>query len=241
MFKLTFRKLYHAVVPHVIAKTVANSRQQLTNFKILAAGYGQYASIKQWSCVDANNKPIPWYTYPALEYLRHLDLTETNVFEYGSGNSTCWWALRVKAITSVEDDAEWFERVKTTIFKTDQNNVQYFFETEKYRYVNRLSKNTDIVVIDGNFRQECAQHILNDKNHFGAAMLVFDNSDWYPVTIKKLRESLGWLEVDFHGFGPINAYTWTTTIFIHPNRINMLKFSENLGSLYGTKVNAETE
>jgi len=25
------------------------------------------------------------------------------------------------------------------------------------------------------------------------------------------------IEVDFHGFGPINAYTWTTSIFISRN------------------------
>ena len=48
-------------------------------------------------------------------------------------------------------------------------------------------------------------------------MIIFDNSDWYPNTIDFLRENLDWIEVDFHGFSPINDYTLTTSIFINRN------------------------
>jgi len=48
-------------------------------------------------------------------------------------------------------------------------------------------------------------------------MVILDNSDWYRETAKYLRENLDMIEVDFHGFGPINDYTWTTSVFLSRN------------------------
>jgi hypothetical protein len=48
-------------------------------------------------------------------------------------------------------------------------------------------------------------------------MIILDNSDWYKETSKYLRDELDLIEVDFHGFGPINNYTWTTSIFLSRN------------------------
>jgi hypothetical protein len=64
----------------------------------------------------------------------------------------------------------------------------------------------------------------------GGMMIILDNSDWFPETVDVLRSTLGWFELDFHGFGPINGYTWTTTIFINPKRYNELVYKRNLSS-----------
>ncbi len=48
-------------------------------------------------------------------------------------------------------------------------------------------------------------------------MVILDNSDWYRETAKYLRENLDMIEVDFHSFGPINDYTWTTSVFLSRN------------------------
>jgi len=48
-------------------------------------------------------------------------------------------------------------------------------------------------------------------------LVILDNSDRYKETSKYLREELDLIEVDFHGFGPINNYTWTTSIFLSRN------------------------
>ena len=56
------------------------------------------------------------------------------------------------------------------------------------------------------------------KDHLSdSGMVILDNSDWYSNTSKYLRDSLNLLQVDFHGFGPINDYTWTTSIFFKRN------------------------
>lgn len=52
--------------------------------------YGYDLSARTNSCVDADGDPIPWYTYPAIEYLAGLSFTGKDVWEYGCGNSTKW-------------------------------------------------------------------------------------------------------------------------------------------------------
>lgn len=44
-------------------------------------------------------------------------------------------------------------------------------------------------------------------------LMILDNSDWYPNTAAYLRER-GLIQIDMHGFGPVNPYTWTTSLFL---------------------------
>ena len=69
-------------------KNIRSLRKQIKNFAILARRYGQFETMKKWSCLDREGRPIPWYTYPAIEYLASLDLSGMKVLEYGSGNSS---------------------------------------------------------------------------------------------------------------------------------------------------------
>jgi len=70
---------------------------------------GQYNSLKQGKPVDSFNNPLPWITYPCIEYLNQFDFSNETVFEYGSGGSTKWFLNnKSKKVISVEDDISWF-------------------------------------------------------------------------------------------------------------------------------------
>jgi hypothetical protein len=220
------KKIIHRILPNFILEKNLQIQKQFSNFITLSRAYGQWSSIRDWDCKDSDGNPIPWYTYPAIEYLNHLDLSGLDVFEFGSGNSTLWWAKKAKSVFSVEDDPLWFARVKN---KINTDNIFYDIKAEKHLYLANLNKRYDITIIDGKYRPECADHYLNFID--GGFMLIFDNSDWYPEVIDKIRQSLKWVEIDFHGFGPINMYTWTTSIFINPDKINKIKYKKNLSSV----------
>lgn len=51
--------------------------------------------------------PIPWFTYPAIEFLRDILSSEMRVFEYGSGFSTRFFNAHASEVVSVEHDEEW--------------------------------------------------------------------------------------------------------------------------------------
>ena len=91
------------------------TRKQLQNFYILAIQYGQYQTMSRWECVDKEKSKIPWYTYPAIEYLNNIDFTDKIVFEYGSGNSSFYWAGKAKFVYSVEHNKEWYLKIKDQI------------------------------------------------------------------------------------------------------------------------------
>ncbi len=190
--------------------------RQLDCFYALAQTYGQLTSIEHKVSIDGNGNPIPWYTYPAIEFLANLDFSEKKIFEYGSGNSTIWWANRCKEIVAVESDRDWFERVNSMRSHTAFRDYRLCEDLDSY-VCHQDMGNYNVVVIDGTFRVCCAGFFLSklcEENNF--ELLIFDNSDWQPQVIKILNSKLpGWVQVDFHGFSPINNFTATTTIFLN--------------------------
>jgi hypothetical protein len=172
--------------------------------------YGHWRSAWRQESVDADGSPLPWYTYPAIEYLRQLDVSDWAIFEYGSGNSTLYWAGRCRQVTAVEDDPDWHRALLAKI----PPNVTYLFETDPERYAGapaRAGHGFDCIVIDGSARPRCAQSAAEFLKPGG--LIILDNADWFPNAAAALRGA-GLIEVDFHGFGPINGYSWTTSLFL---------------------------
>src|SRR5215213_3851569 len=65
-------------------------------FVALEFRYGRFRSAGAGRSIDGHGTPIPWYSYPAIEYLKQLDFRDRTVFEFGSGNSTLFWAARAR-------------------------------------------------------------------------------------------------------------------------------------------------
>ena len=165
--------------------------------------------MRSKQCVDRHGKPIPWYTYPAIEYIKQLDLSDRCVFEYGSGNSTIFWSSRCKELTSVEHDEIWYQQIQGQL----PGYVKYHLKQKKQDYVNEINNSDekfDVVIIDGAYRYDCAAAALTKLKPSG--FIILDNSDWMTKASQSLREA-DMIEVDMSGFGPINNYTWTTSFY----------------------------
>jgi len=183
------------------------------NYKTLSVEFGQYKTIARWDCVDKNDAPIPWYTYPAIEYLNQLDFSNKTVFEYGSGNSTRFWSEICEKLVSVEDNEEWYKKIKVKL----PNKVDYHLLQEKTEFVQSIYNypyKFDIILIDGSHRYECAVAAISKLRDDG--FIILDNSDWEAKTSELLRK-FDFIEVDMSGFGPINGYTWTTSFYFRRN------------------------
>jgi hypothetical protein len=182
--------------------------------------YGHQKSVHLGKPVDASLNPIPWYTYPAIEYLKQFDFVDKHIFEYGSGNSSIFWSLLAKSVTSVEIDPEWFE----TISKSKSKNLSIHLKEEQFEYVDFIenaNKLYDVIVIDGAYRYDCAKAAIKCISDDG--LIILDNSERYPKLCSELRNH-DLLQVDFFGLGPINYYTWTTSLFFQKRcRLKPLK------------------
>lgn len=56
----------------------------------------------------------PWYTYPAITFLKDILQKEHKVFEYGSGYSTLFFKDKVQELYTVEHDNEWAKKLVET-------------------------------------------------------------------------------------------------------------------------------
>jgi hypothetical protein len=53
----------------------------------------------------------PWYTYPAISFLKDILKLEHKVLEYGSGYSTLFFKDKVQELTTVEHDSMWAQKI----------------------------------------------------------------------------------------------------------------------------------
>jgi hypothetical protein len=185
-------------------------RKMLEAWAVIGKELGWKRSFLSGRPVDGKGDPIPWYTYPAIEFLKSLDLHKSRVFEYGCGNSSIFWAQRVSAVFAVENNAEWARFVRN--LNVPSLTVIEAIESELYiGAAEAVGGKFDIIIIDGRFRRACVQVACRVVHETG--MIIFDNADWYPEACDDLRE-LGWFQIDFSGLGPINPYAWTTAVFL---------------------------
>lgn len=183
----------------------------LKRFYIFNRVYGQLQT-NQGLLVDGNGQFIPWFTYPAIEFLRNLDFSNDQVFEFGSGASSFFWLDRAKTVHSVEHDRHWYEKMK---LETPRHSDRWslYFESEDASYARAINKpgvKFDVAVVDGMGRRKCTEQAAASLSENG--MIIIDNSEWYPASCRYLRDQ-GFTQIDFSGFAPQNAFTHCTSIF----------------------------
>lgn len=178
--------------------------------EVVFEGHGFPCTLESKLPVAADGSPLPWYTYPAIEYCNQLDASDLNIFEYGSGNSSLYWAHKGANVWCVEEDSAWYETMKGK--SAQLRGISLRTTSEAYASaIAEIGKQFDIVVIDGMWRNECAAKALAYVRKDG--LVILDNSDWYTDVAGFLR-TRDYFQVDFNGFGPLNNYCWTTSIFL---------------------------
>lgn len=177
---------------------------------ILNQRYGYALTQQKKVPLAADGSPIPWYTYPAIEYFNQLDVTGLRIFEFGSGHSSLYWARKGAEVWSVEHDPTWHQTMTDRSSQLQQLLLRESADTYSQAIAD-VGGIFDIVIIDGAWRNQCAATALQHISPNG--MIILDNSDWYTDVLDEFKRK-GFFSVDFNGFGPINNYCWTTSILL---------------------------
>jgi len=192
---------------------------------LLASGLrddGWFESFNTKKSIDKNGNPIPWCTYPFIKFIEPRLKKDFKIFEYGSGNSTLWYAKRVSEITAVENDLEWYKNVSSSM----PSNAQVIYCELKYdgdycRQVAKQNKLYNIIIIDGRDRNNCTKLCIESLTEDG--VIVFDNSNLtqYTEAIEFLA-SIKFKRIDFWGLSPVTSHTNCTSIFYKSNNCLMI-------------------
>lgn len=173
---------------------------------------GWVQSLKGQEPVNGALQPIPWYNYPAIEFVENHLKPDFQVFEYGSGYSTQWYAARVARTIAVESDPNWYGKLRDRLMA----NAAIFLIEDEEKYAAKIwdypDCSFDVVVVDGINRNRCAMHSISKLKPTG--FIIFDNTDRYIYDrgIEHLMNG-GFKRIDFFGLVATQTYKTCTSIF----------------------------
>ena len=219
---------------------------------------GWIRSRKERLSVDKDGDFIPWLTYPAIGFLRSLNLREAKVLEFGAGASSIYFLNRESLVTSIEEDSEWISKLER-LDKNGRLNLIHFSSTTDVTLDDKISKSSryalpefnslakldyencfcqmfshghnfwsifcekiglqklieqaDVILVDGGPRNLFMG--LISKFAHDQSVIIVDNSDSpaYAPGIQEMIDS-GFRQIPFWGHGPMNTWSWETSIFI---------------------------
>ena len=101
----------------------------------------------------------PWFSYDAIEFLKRNLRRDMDVFEWGAGGSTIFFAQRCHSVRSVESNEDWstfllnqFERYSisnASLIQVPEDFVSVS-EFETSSYCNAIVESTyDVIIVDG--------------------------------------------------------------------------------------------
>lgn len=162
--------------------------------------------------VDHEGCPLPWMPYSFIDFASERIDDSMRVFEFGSGNSTRWWAEHCDEVISVEDNRKWYERIKSQL---PANSQVVYRSSEGFAGEITNYGSFDIVVVDGSERVQCVKKSIKHLTDEG--VIVFDDTyrDEYEPAFE-LLEKENFSEIFFQGMGPVSSALQRTSVFYRP-------------------------
>jgi hypothetical protein len=160
----------------------------------------------KWSAYERKNPDTPWLTPQANQILSTALLPTDIGIEWGSGRSTVWFSQKLKHLTSIEHNVQWYDRVKAQLAQRGASNVTYLQRPLDGQadspYVQAADtfadRSLNFALVDGELRQECLSAIIPKIAPGG--LLVLDNANWYidhPSRSPDSRSGKGHLDEDW--------------------------------------------
>jgi hypothetical protein len=208
----------HGTIPQKICRVIAN-----------LASHPQYIPRCLAHNVRHGRTPLdlelPWFSYAAIDFLEKFLKGHMTVCEFGSGGSTLFFARRVRSVLSIEDNANWFERVSGRLKHERLDNVAlklcpFDFANpvgfEESEYLRALAGGPfNIIVVDGSeqwipVRPICFQRAEGQVASGG--LIVVDDSWRYPE-LRRENRAKEWRV--FKSVGPCRPGVTSTDVFFY--------------------------
>ncbi len=178
---------------------------------------GWFKSFDSKSPVDAHSEPIPWVTYSFIDFIADRIRKEHIIFEFGSGNSTFYYAKRALKVVSVEHDKSWFDKISAS---KPSNSEMIFCELKTAgdycKMPVSMGQKFDIIIVDGRDRVNCCYQSLAALNENGVLVLDDSEREKYSDAIVFLKGK-GFKELSFSGISPGLFYRKSTSVFYKAN------------------------
>ncbi|MGB4774136.1 MAG: FkbM family methyltransferase [Daejeonella sp.] len=177
------------------------------------AEIGWFKAFDTKSPVDKNGDPIPWVTYSFIDFIKERLTKQHHVFEFGSGNSTFFYAKYADKVTSVEHDEAWFQKI---VKSKPPNSEMILCELETNGKYSRMPLTRDekfqIIIVDGRDRVNCCFQCISALTEDGVIVLDDSERDFYNPAVQFLTQQ-GFKHLPFTGISPGLFYRKSTSVF----------------------------
>ena len=173
---------------------------------------GWFESFKSGEPVDSALKPIPWFTYSAIDFLKEKLNSNLSILEFGCGNSTLFFAARVKKVISFEHSKAWHQKILKKIPANAELTITSSLSAKDYLKPLIEDMRFDVIIVDGLFRNECITVSLEHISETGVIILDDSEREEYNEGIALLIQS-GLRQLKFSGIAPGIFFRKCTTIF----------------------------
>jgi len=168
---------------------------------------------------EQDDGPWPILTWPFLDFLASLDLSDTRLVELGAGGSTLVFAQLFDRVESYENGAKFVEKLRP---KLPPNVTLTLFKGDTFDAGTLTLAPEDWLLVDFAGKRTRFIKDLVSATPKGELPLVvvLDNSDWYRTGAGLLAET-GYAEIPF--FGLKSGQTWVscTSFFFVPERLRL--------------------
>lgn len=218
MTKTTIHKIYdpiRRIMPSIVADPIRRVATALITPIVFSIRSGHFLSSLRKAAVTSKGLPIPWYTFPTIDFLRFRDFSGSKILEFGGGQSTVWWSKRAEEVVTFEGDRDWLRRIE----KDSRSNVRLHLVNyedprsclEEVQHVLKENyfEKFDLIIIDGLYRTELIEVALAHVKTTGA--IIADDSEGYGF-YEGLKDH-GFMRVDFFGHAPGVVLPRCTSIF----------------------------
>ncbi len=208
---LFFEKVMEALLPGYPLRRKAYKRL-IKNRHSYLYSTGWMQSLEKQKLIDGNGSPIPWMNFPVVKFLEEKLTRDLNLFEYGSGYSTCFYADRVKSVVSVEHDEKWLKVIQSEV----PENVQFIFREKDIdgdycRAIGSTGDRYDVVIVDGRDRGNCLKQSITALSPGGVILLDDTQREGFQELIDFAIQN-GFKTLNMEGLKALSTEIERTTI-----------------------------
>lgn len=140
---------------------------------------------------EENGLIMPWFSWPALDEIKSMDLSDKKILMYGSGRGDEWLSRRCKELHVVERDSNWLNSSGDYFIHfrpcrdSDGQDEFYLQFPEGFE--------PDIIISDDAYRTEAVRKAIDYfQQKEGGGVLICDN--YWQDYVWKSPIAIEWLE-----------------------------------------------
>jgi len=169
-----------------------------------------------WS-QDHEGSSLPWMSYNFIDFISQKLQPHHEIFEFGSGSSTLFFAKSVKKIIAIESNKKWHEIMQIKLLEEKIDNVELLLmpdamQNKQYENCAANIGKFDFIFVDSLKRFECIKNSIEALKPNGAIILDDSERKNYQKIFTFLEEKK-FLRQDFIGIAPGQFYLKNTSFF----------------------------